>query len=176
MLENLLVHLLNTENHKVSKLFLRSMLSPLDFNLALWEAVGRDIIEIKEDEIKILRKRAISKPFSVMTDLQDKVYQTVKHYDKAKQYIPEVEFFGSCFNAYQEECYKRSDIIGALNWCEDAGLIHSVEAVNPIDADKPKANKFKFYYITEREDGVSRLFELANEARAKISESDATPC
>lgn len=162
MLQNLLIHLLNPDVDKVSKLFLRSQMAPLDFNLALWSANEREIVEIKGDDIKIIADDFILEPFAVIEELQHKVYLTVKHYDDHGQYVPEVEFFSWAFNAFQDEVYRRSEIIGALNWLEDAGIIHSVEAVNPKDADKEKPNKFKFYYITEREDGVSSLFDVAN--------------
>jgi hypothetical protein len=140
-------------------------MAPLDFNLLLWEANDREIVRIKGDKIKIICNDLILEPFAVITALQRKVFETIKHYDKFGKYIPEVEFFSWIINAFQDEVYKRSEIIGALNWLEDAGLIHSVEAVNPRDKDKEKANKFKFYYITERSDGVSALFEAANAAR-----------
>ena len=163
MLQNLLIHLLNPDVDKVSKLFFRSQLSPLDFNLALWEATDRKLVTIKGDEIKLIAPTL--NPVDIMTDLQNDILRTVEHYDKFGKYVPEVEFFSWAINAFQDEVYQRSAIIGALNWCEDAGLIHSVEAINPIDADKKDANKFKFYYITEQSDGVSKLFELANSAR-----------
>lgn len=169
MLQNLLIHLLSPDVDKVSKLFFRSQLAPLDFNLALWDASDRGIVKIKDDNIKIICKDLILEPFAVITDLQCKIYRTVEHYDKHGKYVPEVEFFSWAINAYQDQVYQRSEVIGALNWCEDAGLIHSVEAVNPIDADKKDANKFRFYYITERADGVSALFEAANAAREKAS-------
>lgn len=140
-------------------------MAPLDFNLLLWEANDREIVKIKGDKIKIVCDDLILEPFAVITDLQHKIYRTVEHYDKHNKYVPEVEFFSWAINAFQDEVYHRSEIIGALNWCEDAGLIHSVEAINPIDADKKNPNKFKFYYITEHFDGVSQLFEAANAAR-----------
>lgn len=162
MLQNLLIHLLNPDVNKVSKLFFRSQMAPLDFNLALWSATDREIVRIKGDKIKIIADDFILEPFAVIEELQHKVYLTVEHYDRFGQYVPEVEFFSWCINAYQDEVYRRSEIIGALNWCEDAGIIHSVEEINPIDSDKENPNKFKFYYITERADGVSSLFDKAN--------------
>lgn len=140
-------------------------MAPLDFNLLLWEANDREIVKIKGDKIKIIADDFILEPFAVITDLQRKVFRTIEHYDKFKKYVPEVEFFGWAINAFQDEVYQRSEIIGALNWLEDAGLIHSIETINPRDADKENANKFKFYYITERADGVSRLWEEANKVR-----------
>lgn len=163
MLQNLLIHLNNPDVDKVSKLFFKSQLAPLDFNLALWEANDREMVKIDGDDIKLLAETL--NPWSVNTDLQEKIFHTVEHYDKFGKYVPEVEFFSWAINAFQDEVYQRSAIIGALNWCEDAGLIHSVEAINPIDADKKDPNKFKFYYITERPDGVSNLFALANAER-----------
>lgn len=167
MLDNLLIHLNNPKINKVSQLFLRSQLAPLDFNLCLWEAEKLGIVKIKGDKIRLLVKT--TDPYDVMTKLQDSIFGTVSHYDSRGQYVPEVEFLSNGINAYQEQVYRQSEIIGALNWCEDAGLIYSVEAINPIDADKKDPTKFKFYYITERSDGVSKLFELANEAQQKAS-------
>lgn len=167
MLQNLLIHLLSPDVDKVSKLFFRSQLAPLDLNLLLWEADDREIVKIKGDKIKIVCDDLILEPFAVITDLQRKIYRTIEHYDKNNKYVPEVEFLSWAINAFQDEVYQRSEIIGALNWCEDAGIIHSVEAINPIDADKEKPNKFKFYYITERSDAVSQLFDAANAERQK---------
>lgn len=165
MLENLLIHLRNPDINTVSKLFFRSQIAPLDFNLALWNARDKGLIEIDGDEIKILKKEELPRPVFVISDLQEKIYETIQHYDKFEKYVPEVEFFAWAINNYQDEVYQVSEIIGALNWCEDAGYIHSVEAINPRDKGKENAGKFKFYYITERPDGVAKLFELANAAR-----------
>lgn len=130
------------------------------------------MVKIKGDKIKIVCDDLILEPFAVITDLQHKIYRTVEHYDKRDQYVPEVEFLSDAINAFQDEVYQRSAIIGALNWCEDAGLIHSVEAVNPAhvgikkeDGTEIKPTPYKFYYITEHFDGVSKLFDLANAAQ-----------
>lgn len=174
-LHNLLTHLLNPSVNTVSKLFERSQLAPLDFNLALWDAVDQKLITIRKERIKIIDKtfRAELELLDEMTHLQEACWRTMRYYDQLGQYVPQVEFLSWTINASQAPVYEQDAIIGALNWLEDAGLIHSVEEHNPahegIKDDEGKEippHKYKFYYITEREDGVSSLFEKANQQLA----------
>lgn len=165
MLRNLLTHLLSPNVRTVSKLFERSQLAPLDFNLALWDATEQGLIKIKKDNIKIVDKTFLTELelLDEMTPLQEKCWRTIRHYDKFKQYVPQVEFFSWAYNASSAPVYEQDAILGALNWLEDAGLIYSTKAINPRDAGEENPNEYVFYYITEREDGVSSLFEKANQ-------------
>jgi len=144
------------------------MVAPLDFNLAMWHATDAKMIKISKDKIKIIDQALIAELelLDTMTDLQRKIYQTVLHYDKNNKYVPQVEFYSWAINAASAPVYEQDAMLGALNWLEDAGLIHSTTSINPRDKDFEKPTEFVFYYITPRKGAVKSLFDVANRQKA----------
>lgn len=138
---NILYLLKTLKTNKLSELVANIDTPPLDYNIAIWEAIDNGEIEIneKKDRVKTLKE---SKPWH-NPDLAAKLMTVVSHYADNEKNITRGKMFSYIKDPMTGQGYPVHEYLMTLQYLIDEGNIVEESIAVPKNGDRPY-HKFVF--------------------------------
>lgn len=123
-----LLKILNTT--KLSELVANIDTAPLDYNLAIWEAINKGEIKVdeKKDEITVLKE---AKPTNDYPELAEKLLKTIQHYAKNGSNATRGRLNATIKDAMSGKGYAWHEYIMSLQYLIDTGAVEQEELTVP---------------------------------------------